>query len=57
MARENFNRYENDQKHGKRKQDKKLRSPVSKGSKRTQGKKDLNRAIDYYETGGEDLED
>lgn len=57
MARENFNRYENDQKHNNRKSEKKLRSPVSKGSKRNQDKRQLKRAIDYYEIGGEDYED
>jgi hypothetical protein len=57
MARENFNRYENDKKKRQPKQDKKLRSPVSKGSRRTQDKQSLQRAIDHYEHGGEDNEE
>ncbi len=47
MSREEFNRYENDRKHKKGKRDKKIRNPVSKGSVRSKGKKDLKHAIDY----------
>lgn len=58
MVRENFNRYDNDKQHNDGgKKDKKLRSPVSKGSRRTQGKQDLKRAIDHYTKGGERDED
>ncbi len=49
MSREEFNRYENDQKHKKGKREKRIRSPVSKGSVRSQGKQDLKRAIYSYD--------
>ena len=55
MARENFNRYDNDKKrNGQQKQEKKLRSPISKGSMRTRDKRDLKRAIDFYDQGEEE---
>ena len=56
MTRKNFNRYENDKKRKQPKSEKKLRSPVSKGSVRTRDKQSLKRAIDYYEDGAEDNE-
>ncbi len=56
MVRENFNRYENNKKRKQRKAEKKLRSPVSKGSIRTRDKQSLQRAIDNYEYSEEDDE-
>jgi hypothetical protein len=57
MTRENFNRYDNDQKHGKKKQEKRIKNPISKGSIRNQDKKKLKWAIEHYEDTGEYYED
>lgn len=54
MARENFNRHENDAKFKKSKKEKRIRSPISKGSLKTKEKRHLREALDKYDYGDYD---
>ena len=57
MVKERLNRYDNKKKHSEKANNKGIKNPQSKGSRRSIGKQSLKNVIDLYKAGYDEYGD